>query len=91
MHNGVFESLRDAVRFYATRATRPADWYGDGPAFDDLPAAMRGNVNVVSTPLNRRAGAVPALSDADIDDVVAFLGTLTDRRYAVPAAPPSAK
>jgi cytochrome c peroxidase len=87
MHNGVFTSLRDAVRFYATRSTRPADWYGSHPVFDDLPATMRGNVNVVSTPLNRRAGATPALGDDDIDAVVAFLGTLTDRRYAdAPAA-----
>ncbi|MGI4777041.1 MAG: cytochrome-c peroxidase [Janthinobacterium lividum] len=82
MHNGVFTSLRDAVRFYATRSTRPADWYGRQPVFDDLPAAMRGNVNIVSTPLNRRVGSTPALSDQDIDALVAFLGTLTDRRYA---------
>ncbi|MEH3087997.1 MAG: cytochrome B6 [Xylophilus ampelinus] len=85
MHNGVFDSLRDAVRFYATRATRPADWYGGHPVFDDLPEAMRGNVNTVSTPLNRRPGSPPALSDADIDALVAFLGSLTDRRYAAAA------
>jgi len=84
MHNGVFDSLRDAVRFYATRSTSPADWYGRHPAFDDLPAAMRGNVNIVSTPLNRRAGSTPAMSEEDIDAVVAFLGTLTDKRYAKP-------
>ena len=91
MHNGVFDSLRDAVRFYATRSTDPAAWYGRHPVFDDLPAALRGNVNTVSTPLNRRAGATPALSEDDIDALVAFLGTLTDRRYAVgaPATPVS--
>lgn len=81
MHNGVFTSLRDAVRFYATRSTAPADWYGKHPVFDDLPEAMRGNVNIVSTPLNRRVGSTPALSEADIDALVAFLGTLTDKRY----------
>jgi cytochrome c peroxidase len=84
MHNGTFDSLRDAVRFYATRSTRPADWYGHDAVFNDLPATMRGNVNTVSTPLNRRAGRSPALSDEDIDAVVAFLGTLTDKRYAKP-------
>ena len=92
MHNGVFTSLRDAVRFYATRSTQPADWYGSHPVFDDLPAAMRGNVNIVSTPLNRRVGSTPALSEEDIDAVVAFLGSLTDRRYeraAGPASPPT--
>lgn len=90
MHNGVFDSLRDTVRFYATRSTDPAAWYGRHPAFDDLPASMRGNVNTVSTPLNRRAGATPALSDDDIDALVAFLGTLTDRRYLAGATTPGA-
>ncbi len=91
MHNGVFDSLRDAVRFYATRSTRPQDWYGARPAFDDLPQALRGNVNTVSTPLNRRAGSTPAMSEDDIDAVVAFLGALTDRRYAAPPPSPAAK
>ena len=86
MHNGVFTSLREAVSFYATRSTDPSRWYGTGPAFGDLPPAMRGNVNVVSTPLNRRPGSEPALSEADVNAIVAFLGTLTDRRYV--ARPP---
>ena len=81
MHNGALTSLRDAVRFYATRSTAPADWYGKHPVFDDLPESMRGNVNIVSTPLNRRVGSTPALSEADIDALVAFLGALTDKRY----------
>jgi hypothetical protein len=39
--------------------------------------------------MNRRPGTPPALTDAEIDDIVAFLGTLTDARYAnlVPPAP----
>ncbi|MES2185208.1 MAG: cytochrome c peroxidase [Pseudomonadota bacterium] len=81
MHNGVFDSLRDAVRFYATRSTSPADWYGKGPAFDDIPAAMRGNINTVANPFSRRAGTQPAMTEQDIDDVVAFLDTLTDRPF----------
>lgn len=47
-----------------------------------MPVAYRGNINVNSTPLNRRPGTPPALTDAEIDDIVAFLGTLTDARYA---------
>lgn len=82
MHNGVFSSLRDAVAFYATRSIKPQDWYGKAQPFDDLPAAMQGNVNIVSTPFNRRTGMKPAMSDDDIDAVVAFLKTLTDARYA---------
>ena len=52
-----------------------------------MPAAYRGNINVNSTPMNRRPGTPPALSDAEIDDIVAFLGTLTDARYTKVAAP----
>ncbi|KWH52106.1 cytochrome-c peroxidase [Burkholderia cepacia] len=93
MHNGVFTTLRDAVAFYNTRSTDPSFWYHGAGTFDDVPAAYRGNINVNSTPMNRRPGTPPALTDAEIDDIVAFLGTLTDARYtggtasAAPAAP----
>ncbi|WP_211463821.1 cytochrome-c peroxidase [Collimonas silvisoli] len=81
MHNGVFSTLRDAVAFYATRATNPGDWYKSGIKFDDLPPAYRENVNINSVPYNRREGSTPALSDSDVDDLVAFLQTLTDAAY----------
>ncbi|WP_269502619.1 cytochrome-c peroxidase [Burkholderia sp. IMCC1007] len=86
MHNGVFTTLRDAVAFYNTRSTDPGYWYHGAATFDDVPAAYRGNVNVNSTPMNRRPGTPPALTDAEIDDIVAFLGALTDARYANLAA-----
>ena len=38
MHNGFFDTLRDAVAFYATRDTHPARWFPAGVKFDDLPA-----------------------------------------------------
>lgn len=82
MHNGAFTSLRDAVAFYNTRSTDPRRWYHGAATFDDVPPAYRGNINVNSTPMNRRPGMPPAMSDADIDDIVAFLRTLTDGRYA---------
>ncbi|WP_306715546.1 cytochrome-c peroxidase [Burkholderia dolosa] len=81
MHNGVFTTLRDAVAFYNTRSTDPGRWYHGATTFDDVPAAYRGNINVNSTPMNRRPGTPPALTEAEIDDIVAFLGTLTDARY----------
>jgi cytochrome c peroxidase len=82
-HNGRFKTLKDAVTFYAQRDTNPEKWYplnpdGSVTKFDDLPSAYRANVNVHEVPLNRHPGDAPALSDADIDDLVAFLGTLTD-------------
>jgi cytochrome c peroxidase len=82
MHNGAFTSLRDVVAFYATRATNPGRWYKSGVKFDDVPAQYRSHVNTASPPYNRREGDRPALSDQEIDAIVAFLKTLTDARYA---------
>jgi cytochrome c peroxidase len=81
MHNGVFKRLRDVVAFYATRATNPMRWYESGVKFEDVPPRYRGQVNVNAIPYNRRAGDDPALTDADVDAIVAFLGTLTDAAY----------
>jgi len=84
MHNGVFTTLRDAVAFYATRSIEPERWYRKGELFDDLPRRYRGNVNTATLPYNRRKGMQPALSDAEIDAIVAFLRTLTDTPWAGP-------
>lgn len=91
LHNGVFGDLADVVRFYAERDTRPGRWYpkdrhGKVQAFDDLPPAYRDNVDVIDAPLDRKAGDRPALSEAEVQDIVAFLGTLTDAD-AQPAQP----
>lgn len=79
LHNGVFTKLRDVVAFYATRDTDPARWYPKGEKFDDLPAAYRGNVNAGEAPYDRKPGQKPRLSGREIDAIVAFLETLTDR------------
>jgi cytochrome c peroxidase len=81
-HNGAVHSLRDAVRFYVERETRPERWYprkadGSIDKYDDLPETAKANVNM-DPPFDRKAGDAPALTPAEIDDVVAFLGTLTD-------------
>jgi cytochrome c peroxidase len=76
-HNGRFDKLSDVVRFYVTRDTQPAAWY-PADVYDDLPAPLRGNVNVTEAPYNRRLGQAAALSEAEIADLVAFLNTLTD-------------
>jgi cytochrome c peroxidase len=65
------------------RETRPEKWYprkADGTVemYDDLPAVHRVNVDVSDAPFNRRRGEEPALNDQEIEDVVAFLNTLTD-------------
>ncbi|MDX8466222.1 cytochrome-c peroxidase [Mesorhizobium sp. VK23B] len=86
-HNGYFHTLREAVAFYASRDTDPGRWYpknADGMVekFDDLPKAYRGTLNT-DPPFNgKKPGDKPALTDAEIDDIVAFLGTLTDADQA---------
>ena len=82
-HNGRFKTLKDTLTFYVQRDTNPEKWYplnGDGTVdkFNDLPAQYHANVNTTEVPYNRRVGDAPALSDAEIDDVIAFLMTLSD-------------
>lgn len=84
LHNGVFDKLRDVVAFYATRDTDPGHWYpkdrrGRPQKFNDLPAFAHENVNVEEVPYDRKLGEKPRLSDTEIDAIVAFLETLTDR------------
>ena len=89
-HNGAIHSLRDAVEFYATRDVHPERWYGRGTSgrierFDDLPEAYWKNVNV-DVPFKPRLGGRPRLTEREVDDIVAFLKTLTDGYQAPPAA-----
>ncbi len=77
-----FKTLKDALTFYVQRDTNPEKFYpldarGTPLKFNDLPPAYRANVNVIEVPYNRHLGDAPALSDAEIDDVIAFLHTLT--------------
>lgn len=87
-HNGSFSQLSEVVRFYVQRDTNPGDWYplvgGVVEKYNDLPPAYRGNVNTSEAPYNRRLGEQPALSSAEIADVVAFLRTLTDADLSNP-------
>ena len=78
MHNGVFTKLRDVVSFYATRNSDPKRWYGPAGVPNDLPAAYVPNIIRDRLPFNRPADAGPALSEREIDDLVAFLRTLSD-------------
>ncbi len=78
MHNGFFDSLRDAIAFYATRDTDPAAWFPAGKKFDDLPSRYHANVDVDTPPYQRRPQQRPQLTHEEIDDIEAFLYTLTD-------------
>ena len=81
-HNGAFDTLREAVDFYVRRDTEPGLWYPESASglrkFDDLPAGLEVAVNTSEVPYDRAAGDSPALTPAEVDDVVAFLATLDD-------------
>ena len=81
-HNGVVHSLKEAVAFYAQRDTNPEKWYPRNTSgvvlkFNDLPQKYRANVET-GPPFGREAGAKPPLSEDEVEDIVAFLGTLSD-------------
>jgi cytochrome c peroxidase len=81
-HNGVFHSLQQVLEFYVERDLHPKKWYATGrdrqvQNYDDLPAQYHGNVNR-EPPFDRNPGDAPALSRTEIEDVIAFLKTLTD-------------
>jgi cytochrome c peroxidase len=81
-HNGLVHSLREAIAFYVERDSDPGKWYprgADGSVrkFDDLPQQYQANINK-EPPFGGRAGDPPALTPAEIDDIAAFLTTLTD-------------
>jgi len=93
-HNGRFHTLRQALEFYVERDTNPARWYPMGPdgkvdKFDDLPPEYRSNVDTTDAPLNRTPAEKPVWNSKQIDDVIAFLKTLTDedvKNYQAPNA-----
>lgn len=81
-HNGRFTSLREVLHFYNERDIYPEKYYSrnaDGTLrmFDDLPPGYPDNIDH-DPPLDRKSGAQPALSESDIDDLIAFLETLND-------------
>ncbi|MFT4064186.1 cytochrome-c peroxidase [Paraburkholderia sp.] len=88
-HNGIYHSLEQVVRFYAERDTNPEKFYpvvhGKVRKFDDLPRRYWANLNT-DPPFDRKLGDRPALDEAEIADVVAFLKTLTDGYQAAGSA-----
>lgn len=82
-HNGVFHSLAQVLDFYLNRDLHPERFYPRDAAgrvrrYDDLPARYRVNLDTSDAPFNRRPGDPPALTQAQIRDVIAFLDTLSD-------------
>jgi cytochrome c peroxidase len=85
MHNGYFKTLRGVLDFYNTRDVKPrcADRF-----VNEADAEAQGCWPVPETPqtVNTVDMGNLHLSDQDIDDIIAFLGTLTDGYDAGTAA-----
>ncbi|MDE1183830.1 cytochrome c peroxidase [Paraburkholderia sp.] len=82
-HNGVYHDLKHVMDFYNLRNTSPEKIYprdasGKVQKYDDLPAKYQANIDVADAPFDRKAGEKPAMTDQDIDDIIAFLKTLND-------------
>lgn len=82
-HNGVYHDLKQVLDFYSLRATQPEKIYprdanGNLLQYDDLPAAYHANIDVFDAPFDRKPGDRPALSNAEIADIIVFLKTLDD-------------
>ena len=88
-HHGAFTDLREVLRYYGGRDTQPEKWYPRNGAagaakYDDLPKHYRKNVNSKEAPYGRSSGQEPAFNDAEIEDMLKFLGTLTDGYRPLP-------
>jgi len=78
----VFHTLKQVIEFYCQRDTNPEKWYpqnrdGSTLKFDDLPPKYQSNVEM-GAPFGRRPDDRSALTDHEIQDLIAFLKTLTD-------------
>ena len=82
-HNGVYSSLKQVLDFYDFRDTQAQKIYprgADGAVqkFNDVPPLYQANVDVTDPPFNRKSGDTPAMTEADENDIIAFLSTLVD-------------
>ena len=82
-HNGVYHTLDQVMAFYNERDTAPQKIYpetrsGTVMKYNDLPVRFHKNVDIADAPFNRQLGERPAMSAADVRDVIAFLKTLSD-------------
>jgi cytochrome c peroxidase len=85
-HNGIYTNLRQVMEFYNERDLHPEKFYprnkdGSVHRYDDMPPGYPDDIDH-DPPLDRKPGQAPALTDADIDDIIAFLKTLTDADVA---------
>jgi cytochrome c peroxidase len=82
-HNGVFHTLDQVMDWYVNRDMQPERFYskdasGNPVKYDDLPLQYRRNVDTTDAPFNRHPGDQAALNKQEMQDIIAFLNTLSD-------------
>jgi len=82
-HNGIYNSLQQVLDFYDFRDTYPEKVYPDTrkmkpDMYNDLPQRYRSNVDKLDAPFTGTPSGQPPLAAQEVQDVIAFLGTLTD-------------
>jgi cytochrome c peroxidase len=82
-HNEVYHDLKQVMDFYNLRNTNPDKIYpvdatGKVEKYNDIPAKYQANVDVADAPFDRKFGDKPAMTEQDIDDIIAFIKTLSD-------------
>jgi cytochrome c peroxidase len=82
-HNGVYHDLKQVMDFYNLRnicpeKIYPSDASGKVEKYNDIPAKYQANVDVADAPFDRNLGDKPAMTDQDIQDIIAFMKTLSD-------------
>lgn len=86
-HNGALKSLKDVIHFYNTRDTNPERWYptykGVVQKYNDLPKRYRDNLDKQLPLDGRKRGGEPPMTEQEMQDLEAFLNTLTDNDLVV--------
>jgi cytochrome c peroxidase len=82
-HNGVYHDMKQVMDFYNLRNTNPEKIYprdasGKVMVFDDVPKEYRANIDYADAPFDVKPTDKPAMTDQDIKDIIAFIGTLND-------------
>lgn len=82
-HNGIYHNLKQVLDFYNLRDVQPQHIYphnaaGEVAKYDDLPARYHANIDTSDAPFDRKLSDKPALTNAEIDDIIAFIRTLDD-------------
>ncbi|QWF69672.1 hypothetical protein KEF85_09810 [Methylomonas paludis] len=81
-HNGVFHNLLQVLHFYVGRDSHPEKYYakdaeGRVMKYDDLPGRYHDHVNQ-DAPFGGDIKDRPVLTNREINDIIAFLHTLSD-------------